>query len=208
MKSPAFQGICGLLLLTLLACCTTHTRAPLFRLDPWHIEHVCPSKSQPVPWSRVENVDEGKAPGLVGRWQSDIAPSGYWVIDRSTDGRYVEKVYSAKVKGPHLIGLCWGRWRFDKKGCHHILDGSNLPDCRRFMGKWKVRTVLSVKPNRFDFAVGDGERGEIRITSTGPLAKLRLPHPAHSRFGWSPAACGVIEQDLRSVPRWVRQWKP
>jgi hypothetical protein len=209
MNLKQFFLLQGVPLLSTLVSCTTVSRQPAYRQDEWHIEQAPKSKKEPLPWVRIQTEDESKGPSLVGRWQSDVKPSGFWVIDRYADGRFVKKSYEAKGKpSPHHIGLTWGRWRKDKMGYHHILDGTNLPDYIRFVGKWRVWPILSLEHNHFAFRVNDGDRGELRISSAEPLPLLKMPRPTRSIYGWHPAENGIIEQNLTSVPKWVKQRRP
>jgi len=195
-------------LLATLVSCSTDSPLPQHRFDKWHIQQAADAESDSPPWTRVETADETKAPSLVGRWQSDVMPSGYWVIDRFPDGHYVEKTFHASgFRSPHQIGLTWGRWKYDNKGYRHIIDGTNLPDFKRFIGKWKLWPILSLKHNQFDFEVNDGSRGELRITCAEPIAKLKMPHPTASIYGWTRHPCEVIEMNLNSVPRRIQNRK-
>lgn len=157
-----------------------------------------------APWQEITTTDTSRPPNLVGRWKSDTAPTGYWIIDRHADGRFASKFYLCyDTREPHEIAMDWGRWELDEKQYRHIIDGTNSAVLRRFVGKWTEWPVISLTHDRFDFEVNDGFRHERRISTTSALPLLKLPVPTSSPKGWTPSKRGIIEPAVNDLPAWL-----
>lgn len=151
-----------------------------------------------APWQEITTADPSIPPSLAGRWRSDTAPTGWWIIDRHADGRYASKFYLCHdLSKPHEVAFEWGRWVTDGKTYRHIIDGTNSEVLRPFIGKWREWSVISQTHNRFDFTVNDGPRHEQRISATASLPDLKLPFPQDNSHG-------VNVPSLASIPDWVR----
>jgi hypothetical protein len=162
------------------------------------------------PWQEITTIDTSSPPSLVGRWKSNTAPTGYWIIDRHTDGRFASKFYLCyDTDEPHEIAMEWGRWELDGKQYRHVIDGTNSEVLVRFVGKWKEWPVIGLTHDRFDFEVNDGFRWEKRVSITASLPVLKLPTPTArnspimSPYGGTSKKHGVNEPGLKNIPDWV-----
>jgi hypothetical protein len=157
-----------------------------------------------APWQEITTANTSSAPSLVGRWKSDTAPTGYWIIDRHADGRYASKFYLCHdFSKPHEVALEWGRWELNGKRYRHVIDGTNSEVLRRFVGKWKEWPVISMTHDRFEFSVNDGDRHELRVSITDDLPNLKLPTPKDSPYGWMHNKHGINEPSLKDAPDWL-----
>lgn len=160
----------------------------------------------PTPWREIVSSDVKLDPGLVGRWKSDTVPTGYWILDRHSDGRYASKRYlNFDSRQPHEVGIEWGRWKLERDSYLYVIDGTNLEFLKRFEGKWRSWPVTKQTRDRYTFEVNDGTREETRVSITAPLPMLKLPYPQQSKYGWNPPKMGVIERSSDGIPAWVYQ---
>lgn len=165
----------------------------------------CAARKESFPWQEINTLHTGSPPSLVGRWKSDTAPTGYWIIDRHADGRYASKFYLGYDRSkPHEIALEWGRWELVGKRYRHVIDGTNSDVLRRFIGRWREWPVIRQTHDRFYFEVNDGERYEQRISITASLPRLKLPVPKSSPQGWMSSRQPISIPPLSHIPDWVR----
>jgi hypothetical protein len=138
---------------------------------------------------------------IVGRWRSDTAPTGYWIIDRYANGRYAKKQYlDFYMSKPAELTLEWGRWRVRGQSYSEVIDGTTSPTLRRFMHKpigWKI---LERSQQRFSFESHDGQpRVELREHDSRPLLRVRTPPPNDAQ----KTVTDTITHFSDKIPSWV-----
>src|ERR1700739_249807 len=58
---------------------------------------------------------------FVGRWKSEIPGIGWYIIDRYSDGNFIQKACVVRTMGePPIASLAWGRWSVN--GSRYILS--------------------------------------------------------------------------------------
>jgi hypothetical protein len=58
---------------------------------------------------------------FVGRWKSEIPGIGWYIIDRYSDGNFIQKACVVRTMGePPIVSLAWGRWSVN--GSRYILS--------------------------------------------------------------------------------------
>jgi hypothetical protein len=143
-----------------------------------------------------------KQGNLVGRWRSDTAPTGYWIVDRYSDGRFAEKQFlSYDYKRPTEILLAWGQWRQTGKTYKQTIEGSTSPFVSNFIGKTSAFRVASISEDQFSWENNEGDiRTEERIEVNGPLTTLCMEpterNPANPNYI-------VTTTSIASAPAWV-----
>ncbi len=150
----------------------------------------------------------GQSDLLVGRWRSDTAPTGYWIIDRFADGRFAEKQYFAldfdPSKGAEIV-VAWGRWKLHGKRYSETLAGSTSAFFQKFVGRRLVYQVDQVSSDHFAFESHDGAtRDEQRQASEGRLlgVETNKPEDAEAR-----RIIDTVTPALHTIPAWVREAK-
>jgi hypothetical protein len=139
---------------------------------------------------------------LMGRWHSDTAPTGYWIIDRYTDGRFAEKQFlSYDYAKPTEILLTWGTWKLKGKKYEQTIQGSTSPFVSKFIGRTSVFPVQSLSEDQFAWENKDGEiRRENRISGNTPLPALFMkPTPRNA----TDPDYVVKTTSLESAPQWM-----
>jgi len=143
-----------------------------------------------------------KQASLVGRWRSDTAPTGYWVIDRYTDGRFAEKEFlSYDYKMPTEILVSWGRWRLKNNTYQKTIEGSTSPFVATFIGKTSVFRVSSLSTDHFAWENNEGYiRTEDRIQARDPLTAVIMQPTKRN-----PVDPDYIVKtiDIEAAPTWV-----
>lgn len=145
---------------------------------------------------------------LVGRWRSDTAPTGYWIIDRFADGRFAEKQYFVldcdPSKGVEIV-VVWGRWKLRGKRYSKTLAGSTSAFFQKFVGKRLVYKVAQVSRDHFAFESHDGAtRDEQRQGSEQPLLSVETNKPADAE---ARRIIDTVTPALHAIPAWVREAK-
>jgi hypothetical protein len=138
---------------------------------------------------------------LVGRWRSDTAPTGYWIIDRYSDGRFAAKEFlSYDYKMPTEILLRWGTWRLLGKTYEQKIVGTTSPFVSKFIGRTAVYHIQAISEDRFAWKNNEGcMRIENRIPAADPLPafvmKLTKCNPSDPNYF-------VKTTPLESAPAW------
>lgn len=97
---------------------------------------------------------------LVGRWRSDTAPTGYWIIDRYADGRYATRRYlDFDYAKPAELTLEWGRWKLGNGHYSETIEGTTSPTLQQFVGKGLRVKVFNFQKAHFSFESHDGAHG-------------------------------------------------
>jgi hypothetical protein len=88
------------------------------------------------------SADAARNSVLFGRWRSDTAETGYWIIDRHADGRYAKKQYlKFDLSKPAELSIEWGHWQLEHNKYSDIIDGTTSSFLKQFIGKrtsWKI----------------------------------------------------------------------
>lgn len=156
-------------------------------------------KGTPMIYAGTENAS------LVGRFEMEMAPTGYWVIDRQADGRFVKKqLLAIDMNQPSEIVIVWGRWRLVGKNYTEIIEGTNSPFLAKSIGKPSVLHLSSVTSFGLCYIPSDyhAPRCEKRVSTGVPLLKLPLRGPSPDD-GMSGANRKVITRPVGPVPAWV-----
>jgi hypothetical protein len=141
---------------------------------------------------------------LVGRWRSDTAPTGYWIIDRYSDGRFAQKQFlSYDYKMPTEILLSWGRWKLTGKTYKQTTEGSTSSFVSKFIGQTSAFRVASISEDQFSWENNEGSiRTEKRIQGRDPLTTLPM---APTERNPADADYIIKTTNLESPPAWVNE---
>lgn len=144
-------------------------------------------------------------PTLVGRWQAETVPTGYWIIDRYPDGTFAKKHFlkfdSAK---PAEILISWGRWEYKGGDYRELIEGSTSDFVNREAKEWKDIQVDGLENDIFHIRSQEGYgRKEFRISRKKPLTRVSMKEPEKGAGGLIPPQQGVVETDLTNIPDWI-----
>jgi hypothetical protein len=122
---------------------------------------------------------------LCGRWKSNVAETGYWIIDRYPNGTCAEKRYiDADDALPGEITLNWGKWSASHRMYEtEILGTSTVLFSKIFERKIHPSKVLTETPESFEYEVADGTWTETRLNDQTPLLKLMPLQPRFANDG-------------------------
>jgi hypothetical protein len=140
---------------------------------------------------------------LVGRWKSDLQPTGYVIIDRYSDGRFAEKEFlSYDLNKPSVICITWGKWKLGHSKYLQEIEGSTFPWVAKFSGKWLGQDVVKIGSDRIVLMTSDGYTvGQIPFPENRPLAEVPIDIPR----GLTGINRQVILTSLQSVPAWIKR---
>ena len=145
-----------------------------------------------------------KQENLVGRWRSDTAPTGYWIIDRYSDGRFAEKQFlSYDYKMPTEILVSWGKWKLTGKTYKQTTEGSTSSFVSKFIGQTSAFRVASISEDQFSWENNEGSiRTEKRIQGRDPLTTFFMEPTERN-----PADADYIVKttNLELAPAWVNE---
>lgn len=144
---------------------------------------------------------------LVGRWRSDTAETGYWIVDRYADGRYAKKQYlEYDLSKPAEVNLEWGRWKLRGGKYSETITGTTSSFLKQFIGKATTWKILGVEAKRFSFESHDGyPRREQREHVSGPLLEIGTPAPvaAHPK-----EVIDTVTPSKKQIPDWISSQLP
>ncbi len=145
-----------------------------------------------------------KQENLVGRWRSDTAPTGYWIIDRYSDGRFAEKQFLwYDYKMPAEILVSWGKWKLTGKTYKQTTEGSTSSFVSKFVGQTSAFRVASLSKDQFSWENNEGSiRTEKRIQGRDPLKTLFMEPVERNPVD---ADYIVATTNLESAPAWVNE---
>ena len=147
-----------------------------------------------------------QSPQFVGRWRSETAPTGYWIIDRYPDGRFAAKHYlDLDYAKPAEALVLWGRWYAKDHTYSDIVDGSTS-HALGFPRKWEGRRITAITSSRFSFLTSDGhDRFERRESDPRPLLDIPTPAPADAE---KKQIIDTIRAKATTIPDWVKKSVP
>jgi len=141
---------------------------------------------------------------LLGRWRSDTEPTGYWIVDRFSDGRFAKKRYLRyDLRSPAEFAVEWGRWKLVGKNYSEITDGSTSVFIQKFAGKWYTLRVVRVTSEHFSVKTHDGaERDEHPEHDQNLLLNVEVKQPTEDA---STQVIDTITPALGAIPAWVKE---
>jgi hypothetical protein len=139
---------------------------------------------------------------LVGRWRSDTARTGYWIIDRYANGRYAKRQYlDFDYAKPAELTLEWGRWKLGDGHYSETIQGTTSPTLKQFLGDGLSWKILDFQNARFSFESHDGQpRIEKRVQADTPLLQIKTPPPADAA---KKQLIDTISGSHERVPSWI-----
>ena len=142
------------------------------------------------------------ASDILGRWRSDTAPTGYWIVDRYADGRFAKRQYlKHDYAKPAELTLEWGRWKLSGSRYSETIQGTTSPTLMRFANKRLTWKVLVVSRTRFSFESHDGQpRIEERIAADAPLLQTKTPPPKEEAKN---QLIDTISGSHEKIPSWI-----
>jgi len=138
----------------------------------------------------------------VGRWRSDNAPTGYWIVDRYADGRFAKRQYlKFDYAKPAELVLSWGRWQIRNHRYSETIKGTTSPTLMRFASKGLSWKVLEFSAKRFSFESNDGHpRIEERIPIAASLLDIKTPRPKNTA---KESLIDTITSSHETIPAWI-----
>ena len=140
---------------------------------------------------------------LVGRWRSDTAPTGYWIIDRYPDGRFASRHYLVFSLGkPAELTLDWGSWRISDGRYFETIFGSTSHTIQRWwVGKVNTFKILDFDRVLFSFENHEGHpRIEKRLETATPLLQMQIPPLADAG---KQKPIDTVYTSHKKIPLWV-----
>jgi hypothetical protein len=140
---------------------------------------------------------------LVGRWRSDTAPTGYWIIDRYPDGRFAKRGYLVFYQDkPAELTLEWGSWTInDGRYCETILGTTSHTIERWWVGRVYSFKILDFDRALFSFENHEGHpRIEKRLETATSLLQMQTPPPADAG---KQKPIDTISPSHQKIPLWV-----
>jgi hypothetical protein len=140
---------------------------------------------------------------LVGRWRSDTASTGYWIIDRYNDGRYAtQRFLIFDLAKPAELTLEWGRWKVSNGYCSDVIEGTTSPTLQRWWVGKRSRKILSFKSRRFSFESHDNQpRTEEKQQIGASLIHVETPPPKDAA---RKQLIDTVSTSLKKIPAWVK----
>ena len=147
------------------------------------------------------------ASDILGRWRSNTAPTGYWIVDRYADGRFAKRQYlRLDYAKPAELTLEWGRWKLSGSRYSETIQGTTSPTLMRFANKRLTWRVLGNSTTRFSFESHDGQpRVEERIAADAPLLQIKTPPPKDEPKN---QLIDTISGSHEKIPSWINSVPP
>jgi hypothetical protein len=153
--------------------------------------------------SASDRHDKATTKDLVGRWRSDTAPTGYWIIDGYADGRYAKRQYlDFDYAKPAELTLEWGRWKLSDGHYSETIQATTSPTLQQFVGKGLRWKVLDFQKVRFSFESHDGQpRTEEKLEAQVSLLHIDTPPPSDAD---KKRLIDTISGSHEKIPSWIK----
>jgi hypothetical protein len=142
---------------------------------------------------------------LCGRWKSDIADTGYWIIDRYPSGAFAGKEFvNRNLNLPWQIEYFWGTWQISDNKYFFTVHGttSSSESAKTSINEMLTRRIKSKSPSPFRYDVSDGERIETSLNDQTPFSRLQLAVPSPDEVSNPPKSWHDTTKKP-GVPDWV-----